>query len=119
MSCAVSRDAYCGVATINWPPQRKVPNSLSLSLTLNPQSQLLYVPHVISMLALSFYFQLVRRSHLHNTGCGMIMAQPGLAALPVFLLLSWTSGEHWGAGRSLSVGGWLAVSLYLQLQRNV
>ncbi len=62
-----------------------------------------------SMLALAMYFQLVRRSHLQHTSGGLIMAQQGLSALPVFLLLSWLSGENWGAWTSISLGGWLAV----------
>ena len=64
---------------------------------------------VVSMLALAMYFQLVRRSHLHHASRGMIMAQQGLAALPVFVALSWLTGEDWSAWQTVSFSGWLAV----------
>jgi len=86
-----------------------------ISGNFTPRDILGLATAVISMLALATYFQLVRRSHLHHASRGMIMAQQGLAALPVFILLSWTSGENWGAWSSVSLGGLLAVLMVIFL----
>ena len=64
---------------------------------------------LVSMLAFAFYYQLIRRSHVHDVTSGLIMFQQGLSMATAFLILTVVTGEDWIAWTSVSTGGWLAV----------
>lgn len=64
---------------------------------------------LVSMLAFAFYYQLIRRSHVHDVTSGLIMFQQGLGMATAFLILTIATGEDWSAWTSVSTGGWLAV----------
>lgn len=74
-----------------------------------PNDALGLLAAAISMLAFVFFYQLMRRSHIHHVTSGMILFQQGLAMALSFLVLTLITGEDWSAWRTLSAGGWAAA----------
>jgi len=62
-----------------------------------------------SMLALAFYYQMIRRSSRSHASNGMILFQQSLAMVLTYLVLTVITGEDWGRWRMLSAGGWFFV----------
>ncbi len=60
----------------------------------------------MSMLALAFYYQMIRRSSRSHASNGMIMFQQSIAMAGTYLVLTLTTGEDWGQWLSVSLSGW-------------
>ncbi len=60
----------------------------------------------ISMLALAFYYQMIRRSSRSHASNGMIMFQQSMAMAGTYLILTLMTGEDWGQWLNVSLSGW-------------
>ncbi|HHB90947.1 MAG TPA: DMT family transporter [Anaerolineae bacterium] len=59
-----------------------------------------------SMLALAFYYQMIRRSSRNRASNGMILFQQSMAMVGTYLVLTVVTGEDWGRWLALSANGW-------------
>ena len=64
---------------------------------------------LVSMLALAFYYQMIRRSSRSHASNGLILFQQSLAMTGTYLMLTVLTGEDWGRWLTLSPRGWMYV----------
>ncbi len=64
---------------------------------------------LVSMLALAFYYQMIRRSSRSHASNGMILFQQSMAMVGTYLALTVLTGEDWGQWLDLSSSGWAYV----------